>query len=62
MVHGAELPFLVPLPVRTVRFGGRLALVSFRGCADGRAKRDGGSRVVRVEVEEVVGLGSNEVV
>ena len=62
MVHRAELPLLVPLTVGTVRFGRRLALIRFRGRVRRGTEWDSGARVVRVEVEEVVGLRSNKVV
>ena len=58
MVESAVLSLLVG----GIRFRRRLPLIAFTGVARRRAKRDSGACVMRVKVEEVVGLRSDEVV
>ena len=58
MVESAVLPLLVG----GIRFRRRLPLIALTGVARRRAKRDSGTCVMRVKVEEIVGLRSDEVV
>lgn len=61
VVRGTESPLSVPLAVRAVRFRRTLALPAI-AAAGRRAQRDRRTRMMRVQVEEIVGLRTDEVV
>ena len=58
MVKSAVLPLLIGC----ICFRRRLPLIALAGIARRRAKRDSGTCMMRVKVEEIVGLRSDEVV
>ena len=62
MVQRTVLPIFVALSVGTISFWRGLALVALETVAIRRSERNGGAGVMRIEVEEVVGLGAYKVV
>ena len=56
MVQRTVLPIFVALSVGTISFWRGLALVALETVAIRRSERNGGAGVMRIEVEEVVGL------